>query len=137
MRATSGVRLLVALGDFAGRLPDQDVEQVVGLDAEPLAAGHLDERPLRVFGVGWRRVTELPRGRVRQRHHLVGEVMRPLGAFGMPHVDQRLLQQLLEVRLPHVDHVVDVGRAAERRMIGAPPSLDVAHSDPGRVTNTR
>ena len=43
--------------------------------------------------------------------------MRPLGALGMADGDQRLLQQLLQVRLPDVDDVVDVGRAAERRMV--------------------
>ena len=103
--------------DFVGRLADDRVEQVVGLDAEPLAPGDFDERTFRVFGVGCRREAELPGRRVRQRHHLVREVVRALGALGMADVDQRLLQQLLQVRLPHVDHVVDVGGAAKQRMV--------------------
>jgi hypothetical protein len=46
------------------------------------------------------------------------KVVRPLGAFRIPDGDERLLQQLLEVRLADVDHVVDVRRAAEGRMRG-------------------
>ena len=43
--------------------------------------------------------------------------MRAVGALRVAHGNQRLLQQLLQIRLPHVDDVVDVRRAAEERMI--------------------
>ncbi len=43
--------------------------------------------------------------------------MRPLRPLHMTDRKQRLLQQLLQICLPHIDHVVDVGRAPEKRMI--------------------
>src|SRR5437867_5737837 len=43
--------------------------------------------------------------------------MRPLGPFRMADGHERLLQQLLQIRLPDVDDVVDVRRAAEHRMV--------------------
>ena len=108
----------VALRDFLAGLLDHRVEQVVGFDAETLPAGDLDERPLGVLRIGRRRKPQLARRGMRQRHHLVREVVRPLRAFRMAHGDERLLQQLLEIRLPDVDHVVDVRGAAIRRMVG-------------------
>src|SRR4051812_45013740 len=43
-------------------------------------------------------------------------MMRTLRALGMPDGDERLLQQLLQVRLADVDDVVDVRGAAKLRM---------------------
>ena len=43
--------------------------------------------------------------------------MRSLRAFRMADRDERLLQQLLQIRLPHVDDVVDVRGAAEQRVV--------------------
>ena len=60
---------------------------------------------------------ERARRRVRQCDYLVREMRRRLGLCAKAHRRQRLLQQLLEKRLPRVDHVVDCGRAAERRRI--------------------
>ena len=131
--------LRVALADFLARLLDHDIEQVVRFDAEALASRHLDEGTLGVLRVRCRSEAELARRRVRQRHHLVREVMRSLRAFRMAHGDQRLLQQLLQIGLPNVDDVVDVRRAAvtagarQRRS-----ALHVAHSGPcGRCAKTR
>jgi len=45
--------------------------------------------------------------------------MRLLRALGMADGDQRLFEQLLEIRLPDVDDVVDVGRATKQRVIAA------------------
>src|SRR5574342_120829 len=61
---------------------------------------------------------------MRQRHHLVGKVMRALGALRMSNGDERLLEQLLQIGLPHVDDVVDVRRAAEWRMLAHPVLTD-------------
>ena len=70
---SSSAQIGVPLGDFRRRLVRQPIEQVVGLDAQALAPGHLDERPVRVVG---RVVAQLAGGRVRQRHHLVRVVDR-------------------------------------------------------------
>ena len=63
-------------------------------------------------------VAQFPRRAVRQRHHLVREVRRALGFVAMAERGQRLLQQLLQIALPRVDHVVDGMGAAERRPVG-------------------
>src|SRR5512147_1827747 len=43
--------------------------------------------------------------------------MRTLGTFRMADSNQRLLQQLLQVGLTNVDDVVDIGGAAEERVL--------------------
>src|SRR5688572_10366520 len=45
--------------------------------------------------------------------------MRPLGTFGLTDGDERLFQQLLQVRLPDVDDVVNVGGPSKQRVIVA------------------
>ena len=44
-------------------------------------------------------------------------MVRPFRGLGMAGGHERLLQQLLKMRLPDIDDVVDVGSAAERRMV--------------------
>ena len=75
-------------------------------------------------------VAELARGRVRQRDHLVRVVDRPPSLFREPEHGQRLLEQLLQVRLPRVDDVADHCRVAEPGRAGrsAPASEVVDHS---------
>ena len=53
---------------------------------------------------------------------------RPLGLFGVAERPQRLLQQLLQIRLPYVDDVVGRRRAAERRMRCVSGVSDVDHN---------
>ena len=116
MRRCSAARELgVAPGDFGLGARNQRVEQVVGLHALALPARHVDEPALVVRRVR-RQIPERARGGVRERHHLVREMGRPLGLLGVAERPQRLLQQLLQIRLPDVDDVVGRRRAAERRM---------------------
>src|SRR5687767_9339449 len=43
--------------------------------------------------------------------------MRTLSRFGMSGRDERLLQELLQIRLAHIDHVIDVRGAPKVRVI--------------------
>src|SRR5258705_13254474 len=54
---------------------------------------------------------------MRERDHLVREMMRALRPFRVADRNERLLQQLLQIRLPDVDDVVDVRGAAEHRVL--------------------
>ena len=87
------------------------VEQVVGLDAEALAAADLDERPLLVF-IG-ERVAEVVGAARRHGHHLVGEVGVVVGGLGEAHAAQRGDDVVLRVVLAGVDDVVDGVGVAE------------------------
>ena len=78
----------------------------------PRFAIGLDERLAAGFRV---LVAEFARRRMRERDHLVGIVRGGLGLARESHRAQGLLQQLLQIRLPGVDDVVDRGRAAEGR----------------------
>ena len=51
----------VALADLGAGALDERVQQVVGLDAEPLPSRHLHERPLGLPGIRRRREPELAR----------------------------------------------------------------------------
>ncbi len=48
-RDVPGGELRVALGDLTSRRLLQQIDEIVGLHAEPLAAGHLDKRLAGVF----------------------------------------------------------------------------------------
>ena len=128
-RSASGKSALRRSTSFSAFV-EHAIDQIVGLDAQALAARHLDERSLRIFRFRRRREAQLPRCRVRQRHHLVREVRQALGFGRMADRNERLLEQLLQIRLAHVDDVVGRRGRAERRMFGPASvgSLVVAHS---------
>src|SRR6185436_18187554 len=75
----SAVRRRSAAGSSGFRDPTScsavAIRQVISLDAQALASGHFDKRLAVGIGI---RVTQLARGRVRQRHHFVGEMRRLL-----------------------------------------------------------
>ena len=116
------------------------VEQVVGFDALTLSAGHVDESALVVRRIGGE-VAERPGGGVRQGDHLIGKMRRPFGLLCVSQRPQRLLQQLLQIRLPHVDHVVS--RRARPNggcdvSPGSPPSTTTrCHSAALRTADSR
>jgi hypothetical protein len=113
----SGRQVALAALDLGERLFDHAIDQVVGLHAEALAARHFDERLLGFFRIGIGREAELARGRVRERDHLVREVGEPIRFGRVADRHERLLQQFLQVRLAHVDHVVGRGGVAELRVV--------------------
>ena len=57
--------------------------------------------------------SRLARGRMGQRHHLVGVVDGMLGLCGVAKHCERLLDELLQVRLARVDDVADPRCTAE------------------------
>ena len=99
--------------DFFQRLLDQLVDEIVGLDAQPLAAGDFDVGLLLVlFG---QLDPHLDAGARRERDHLVGESARwPRPVFEAERA-QPGDHHVLQIRLARIDDVVDARAAAERR----------------------
>jgi hypothetical protein len=91
--------------DLLERLLHEPLDEVVGLDAEPLAPRHL-EVGLAAVLVGKNDAERLG-GTRGERDHLVGEVDRAVGPVGEPGAPDRFLDDLLRVGLPHVDDVDD------------------------------
>ena len=87
----AGAELGIALGHFGFRARCQRVEQIVGLHALAAASRHFDEAAL-VVGVAGGAITERPRGRRRQRDHLVREVRGVFGLYGVAERTKRLRQ---------------------------------------------
>ncbi len=127
-------QLAVALADLLAALGFEPVHQVVGLDPDALAPGHLEDLLRRLSGrghggrlllavlAGVRRrlltIAELARGLRRQRDHLVGEVHRALGLGGMAERLEAGAHDPLQVALAGVDDVDDPVGAAEGRVNG-------------------
>ena len=134
--ALAVAQLRVALFDFPSGISHQRIEEVVRLDAEATAPRHLHERPFGVLRVGRRSATG-SRAVACERNHLVrngATVPRPRDGR-RPRAPASAAS---EVRLPDIDDVVDVGSAAERRMVPSPSVELVAQSGPcGRSANTR
>jgi hypothetical protein len=97
--------------DLLGRFRDEAVDQVVGLHAEAFPTRHLDEGACAVL-LGELDAERLGRGR-RERDHLVREVRGASGELGESRAPHGFLDDLLRIRLPHVDHVDDARGVAE------------------------
>jgi hypothetical protein len=68
-------QLGVARSHFGAGFFDQRIEEVVSFDAKAFTARDLDERTLGVFRIRRGSEAQLARRRMRERHHLVREVM--------------------------------------------------------------
>ena len=72
---------------------------------QSLAPGDFDVGFLRVFG--GKLDTEFHAAAGRERHHLVGEVDRVVGLFFEPESFQSSDDNILQIGLPDIDHVVN------------------------------
>ena len=121
----------------------EPVEQVVGLDADPLASRHQRRAsPRAARGAGGLGLAflgldagvdpELARRRRRERHHLVGEVHALARRLGVAERLEAGDHDLLQIALARVDHVDDATGAAERgrrcRVAAAAAAGAVSHT---------
>ena len=104
-------RVRVALIHFGARGGFQAVEQIVGFHAEAFAAADFDVRLLRVFLA--QRVAEFGGAARRERHNFVGKMNRAVGLFFVAERAQARGHDILQIRLPRVDHVVHDRGAAK------------------------
>ena len=115
-------------GDLGQRLFDELVDEVVRLDAEPLAAGHLDVGTAAIlFG---KLDAQLGAASGRERHHLVGEMHGARGLLGETELAQAGHDDVLEIALARIDDVVDARGVAER---GPARRLGLGGRDPDHV----
>ncbi len=98
--------------DFGFGGGDELVEEVVGLDAEALAAADFDEGFGAVFVADG--VAEVDGAARREGDHLVAEVGVVVGGFGEAHAAEGRDDVVLRVVLARVDDVVDVRRLCRR-----------------------
>ena len=103
----------MALVHFLPGTGDQAVDQIVGFHALAFAAAHFDVGLFRVLGRNF--VAELLGAARRQRDHIVGEMLQPIGLFGVAERAESLLDDLLRVRLARIDDVVHLMGVAEFR----------------------
>ena len=107
----------VSLLDFDERARFELIDQIVSLDAETFAPAHLDVRPRAILFA--QLDPELFTSRGRQRHHLVTEVHARVLADLRHDRSNAARDDLLRIRLPRIDHVVDRHAAAEMRTISS------------------
>ena len=101
----------VAGVDFGFCGGDEPVEEVVGFDAEALAAADFDVGLASVFVADG--VAEFDGAARGEGDHLVAEVGVVVGGFGVAHAAKRGDDVVLRVVLAGVDDVVDVVGVAE------------------------
>src|SRR5438094_10640452 len=91
------------------------IQQIVCFDALSLPARHFDMRALSVLRCKFD--TELPGAFGRQRDDFVRKVNRSASLLFVSQGEQPVTNDVLQIRLAYVDHVVDSPSVAERRMI--------------------
>ncbi len=101
--------------DFLLGGSDQRVEQVIGLDTEPLTSRYLNVGLRAIFFFDL--VTQLQRAARRERHHLVGEMRVVRGLFGVAQQANGLDDSILRIRLPRINDVIDRRDIAEVWMV--------------------
>ena len=99
-----GGEIGIPLGHFLAGLVGEPIDQVIGLHAETFRPETSNRRAI---GVRTRVVAELTGRRMRQRHHLMRIVNRVGRLFVIAERGERLLHQLLQVRLARIDDVAD------------------------------
>ena len=102
--------------DFGFCGGDELVEEVVGFDAEALAAADFDVRFAAVFVADG--VAEFDGASRGEGDHLVGEVGVVVGGFGVAHAAEGGDDVILRIVLARVDDVVDVVGVAEEWVRG-------------------
>ena len=123
-----GGRGRVAAIHLGQSLLNQLVDEIVGLDAEALAARHLYVDLGLIFFAEFDPQFGASPG--RERHHLIGEMNGLGGLRGITKCSKAGRHYVLQVGLPRVDHVIDRGSATEDRCAGR---LRFAGRDPHRM----
>ena len=97
------------------RRSNQLVEQIVCLDALPLAPADVNVGLLGVFGRNF--ISQLGRTPRCQRHHVVRQVSKMLGLFFIARRSKSLHDDALRISLTRINHVIDSRGPAKLRSV--------------------